>query len=234
MLASGTYRSGLVVWNISTRSQQWNQNAISVRNVAWSPDGSRIVGGGDDGNVYILNAADGHLIMQLAGHNRRVTTVSWSPDGTRLASGGSDHKHSELIVWDTENGNRICTIADHSGIIYTVAWGVNQNTVITGDSSGSLCWWNVQTGKRLWMREAHQGTVQSLRRNSDASKLASCGDDGAIKIWDLGSGNYLQTLRRDRPYERLNITGIGGLTEAQKMTLRTLGAIEDSPRPNSS
>jgi hypothetical protein len=46
-------------------------------------------------------------------------------------------------------------------------------------------------------------------------------------VWDLDSGDYLQTVRRDRPYERLNITGIRGLTEAQKQTLRTLGAIED-------
>ena len=56
--------------------------------------------------------------------------------------------------------------------------------------------------------------------------LASCGDDGAIMLWDLKTGEYLRNLRRDRPYERLNITGIQGLTEAQKSTLRTLGAIE--------
>ena len=34
-------------------------------------------------------------------------------------------------------------------------------------------------------------------------------------------------LRRDRPYERLTITGIRGLTEAEVATLRTLGAVED-------
>jgi hypothetical protein len=38
----------------------------------------------------------------------------------------------------------------------------------------------------------------------------------------LLSGEHLRTLRRDPPYERLNITGITGLTEAQKATLRTL------------
>ncbi len=47
-------------------------------------------------------------------------------------------------------------------------------------------------------------------------------------LWDLQTGEYLETVRRDRPYERLNITGIRGLTEAQKATLRQLGAIEDS------
>jgi hypothetical protein len=37
----------------------------------------------------------------------------------------------------------------------------------------------------------------------------------------------VRTLRRDRPYERLNITGIQGLTEVQKSTLRALGAVEE-------
>ncbi len=38
----------------------------------------------------------------------------------------------------------------------------------------------------------------------------------------------LQTVRRDRPYERLNITGIRGLIEVQKASLRALGAFEET------
>ncbi len=66
----------------------------------------------------------------------------------------------------------------------------------------------------------------SLRSSPDGRQLASCGADDAIMLWDLHSGEYLRTLRRDRPYERLNISGIRGLTEVQKATLRSLGAIE--------
>lgn len=74
--------------------------------------------------------------------------------------------------------------------------------------------------------EAHQGTGQALRRSPDGTKLASCGDDGRIVLWDLYTGELLQTLRRDRPYERLDITGIQGLTDVQEATLRGLGAVE--------
>jgi WD40 repeat protein len=38
------------------------------------------------------------------------------------------------------------------------------------------------------MRQAHHGTVQSLRRSPDGMKLASFGDDGAIMLWDLHTG----------------------------------------------
>jgi WD40 repeat protein len=86
----------------------------------------------------------------------------------------------------------------------------------------------VHSGKCILERQGHQGTIRSFRRSPDGNRLASCGDDGAIMLWNLPTGELLSTLRRDRPYERVNITGISGLTEAQKATLRALGAIETS------
>jgi hypothetical protein len=41
----------------------------------------------------------------------------------------------------------------------------------------------------------------------------------------METGEHVMTLRRDRPYERLNITGIKGLTQAQRLTLKMLGAV---------
>jgi WD40 repeat protein len=80
------------------------------------------------------------------------------------------------------------------------------------------------------MRKAHQGAVHALKISPDGRLLATCGEDGTLKVWNLQSSEQVRTLQRDRPYERLNITRTQGLTPAQKATLLALGAFEEEVR----
>ena len=133
-----------------------------------------------------------------------------------LASGGGSIEDGELFVWEAHSGKWIQTLVEHSGAVSAVAWSPGGELLISGGSDGRLRWWEVQSGECVRVQEAHQGTVQALKVSPDGSRLASCGDDGAIVLWDLHSGEHLQTLRRDRPYERLNITGIQGSLRSAK------------------
>ncbi|MEM7132055.1 MAG: hypothetical protein AAF702_37445 [Chloroflexota bacterium] len=56
--------------------------------------------------------------------------------------------------------------------------------------------------------------------------LASSSEDETIRIWDVHHGACLHTLRADRPYERMNISGVTGITESQRAALKTLGVVE--------
>jgi WD40 repeat protein len=182
-----------------------------------------LAGGDEDGHVYVWDASDGTPLLQLARHHGAVTSVAWNPDGRWLASGGG----RELVVRDAHSGECVRAWAGHPGVVSALTWAGSGELVVSGGSDGMLRWWEVHSGQCVRVQEAHQGVIRSLRSSPDGSRLASCGDDGAITIWDLQSSEHLRTLRRDRPYERLDITGIQGLTEAQKATLRALGAIED-------
>lgn len=227
-LACGTYRRGIHIFEMAAQ-QRWVGQPFPtwIRHVAWSPDGTQLAGGGDDGAVYVWDAVNGALLQRLAGHHGMITRMAWSSDGMRLASGSRGIESGELFVWDAQRGERIHTFAGHSGIVSGVAWNANDELLISGGDDGKLRWWDVQLGACVRVSDAHFGTVQAIRRSPDGTKLASCGDDGAIMLWDSANGEHLKKLRRDRPYERLNITGIKGLTEAQKATLHTLGAFED-------
>ena len=230
LLACGTFQHGVQVWDVAAHSLRWEDRAHGTwfRRVAWSPDGTLLASGGDDGAVSLWEAPDGTLQRQLAGHQGVVMSVAWSPDGSRLASGGSGRKGGELFVWNAESGKRVQTLEGHPGMVSALSWVPGGDLLISGGSDGRLRWWEVQRGECVRVREAHQGTVQALKVSPDGSMLASGGYDGAIRLWDLERGEPLQTLRRDRLYERLTITGIRGLTEAQKASLLALGAFEET------
>ena len=228
LLASGSHLHGVQVWDVAAHIRRWVGRAhpTRIRRVAWSPDGTRLASGGDDGSVCLWEVSDGALLQRLQGHNGLVASVAWSPDGTRLASSGGGR--GELFVWDAHSGERLQALNGHPGSVFAVDWSQLGDLLVSGGSDGMLRWWDVRHGECLMMREAHQGAVQSLRISSDGRMLASCGDDSTIKVWNLENGEHLRTLQRDRPYERLDITGIRGLSEAQKATLRGLGAREDA------
>jgi WD40 repeat protein len=192
-----------------------------------------LAGGGDDGALYVWDCADGALLQSLTGHHGMITCLAWETSileeasaSRRLVSASRGVEGGELFVWDVERGERSHALFGLAENVYSVVWGPSEQLVVSGDSDGMLRWRDLERGEILQVRRAHQGIVQALRRSPDGTKLVSCGDDGAILIWDLVSGELLQTLRRDRPYERMEISGLGGITEAQRASLIALGAIE--------
>ena len=229
-MAGGTYHHGVLVWDLAAGQRRMVELTAPtwIRHLAWSPDGRYLAGGGADGTVYIWDAADRTLLHRLAGHHSTITSVSWRPDGAQLASASSGQAGAEIFVWDMQRGERRHAVVGDSTMIYASAWGSDMSIVVGGGLDGTMRWWNLDSSACVRERAAHQGTVQSLRRSPDGTKLASCGDDGRVIVWDLHSGAQLQTLRRDRPYERLEITGLTGITDAQRASLLALGAVEDS------
>ena len=233
-LASASYQQGIHMWEMTTGTRQWVSHIqpTRIRRVVWSPNGIQLASCGDDGSVCLWDASNGTKLTQFQGHHGIVMSVAWSPDGMRLASCGGRRGSGELIIWDTQSGERLLALSEPNAIVNTLAWSATGAVLLSGDSDGSIRWWDTQNGKCLVLRQGHQGAVQSLSIHPDGQRLASCGDDSTIQVWDVQSGEHLQTLRRDRPYERLNITGIEGVTDVQKMTLRALGAIEETDVSN--
>lgn len=236
LLAAGSYFQGIQVWDMETHMCHWvaHPPPTSIRCVTWHSDGTCLANCGDDGSVCLWKASDGTLLKRWQWHRGGVKSLAWSPDGRQLASAGGRGDSGELFVWNVDTGRTpphgecAQTFTGHPGVIHTVDWDPTGSQLITGGGDGRLRWWNVQNGTCVKVQIAHQGAIRWLKVSPDGTQLATCSDDAAISIWDRSTGEHLRTLRRDRPYERLNITGIQGLTEAQKATLRALGAIETS------
>ncbi|OAM89250.1 serine/threonine-protein kinase [Termitidicoccus mucosus] len=76
----------------------------------WSPDGTTLAVGCNDGGVYLWDAATGEQLRVLDAHRNRVTHFAFSPDGRLLATTSQDKK---ISLWDTAAGKRLVSYSNH-------------------------------------------------------------------------------------------------------------------------
>ncbi len=228
-LAVATHRQGVFVYDRRTQVFQRVGRPDApprIRRVAWSPDARYLAASSEGGLILVWDSGDFSLRATLQGHRGMVSALAWSADGMRLASGSWGHGSDQLMIWDSQSWQLIRALDDPSALILGVAWSGDGERLVSAGSDGILRWWNLRRGECILSRHGHEGPIQSLRSSPDGRFLASCGDDGAIRIWEMENGDHVTTLRRDRPYERLDITGVKGLTDAQILALKMMGAVE--------
>lgn len=108
-----------------------------VTAISFSPDGSRLIAGNQEGEVRVWDAHKGEAQLRLCGHSNGVNAVAMSPDGRRILSGGADQT---VKLWNTDHGHELLTLTGHSGAIRAVGFTVDGSTVISGGDDGLLVW----------------------------------------------------------------------------------------------
>ena len=132
-----------------------------------------------------------------------------------------------MFIWDVASGTHVQTMLKFERILRAVVWSPKGGRLLAGGRDNAIYWVETENWTCLAIRKEHQDSIRSIRISPDGSTVASADQSGVIIIWDLEQAVPLHILRPDRPYERLDISGIQGITEAQKMTLRALGAVEN-------
>jgi WD40 repeat protein len=97
----------------------------------------------------------------------------------------------------------------------------------SGSDDCTIKLWDVKSGACLKSFTEHKNTVRSVAFSADGLILASGSEDETIKLWNIETLTYIKTLKAEGLYEGMNITGVTGITNARKATLKVLGAVEN-------
>jgi len=204
----------------------------------------RTLGRQEQGAANVAFSPDGRLSPLQGGGDGTLTSVTFSPDGRSVASGS---EYGVVTLWDAVNGQvirkmnplvdpvtgKILREAYGSDFVPSMAFSLDGHILASG-GNGGIKLWAPESGQPLSTLDA-QHPVSSIAFSSDGHTLASAGSGvGAVKLWDVGSGQLLRTLQGEwativafSPNGRMIASGGKATLElwdtASGQLLRTLG-----------
>ena len=133
--------------------------------------------------------------------DRQAGVMRFSAEGKLLAVGAYD---ASVRLFDASPANgeleELPAIrGHHHGYVDALAMAKVGGTpcLFTADTWGRLTCWDVtKEPAQKWSHEkAHDGWIRQLAVSLDATKLASCGRDGIVRVWNTADGKLLHELK---------------------------------------
>jgi RNA polymerase sigma factor (sigma-70 family) len=164
-----------------------------IRSLAFSPDGTLLVCGGDEGDpaVRVFDVVAGKQIRQLGDRRNAADGLAFARDGRTVYVGvGGSVRHFEVAT-----GKELGPAGGHGQYISQVRLAPDGRVAATAGGDRTVRLWDVQTGKELKRLEGHEGGVRCVAFAPDGRLLASGGDDRTVRLWEVATGRQVHCLR---------------------------------------
>uniref|UniRef100_A0A8C9YDG0 WD repeat domain 1 n=1 Tax=Sander lucioperca TaxID=283035 RepID=A0A8C9YDG0_SANLU len=160
-----------------------------VNCVRFSPDGSRFVTAGADGQIFVYDGTNGERVCSLGGekaHKGGVYAVSWSPDSSQLISASGD---KTVKLWDVGAGTAVTTFnlgTDVTDQQLGCLW--QKDHLLTISLSGYINYLDKNNpGRPIRTIKGHSKSIQCLtvHKKDGRPYIYSGSHDGHINILSL-------------------------------------------------
>ena len=165
-------------------------NALEV---AFTPDGRRLVTVGMDNEPEVWDTATGAQLMLLEGHWYNVVSAAVSNDGRLIATTGPD---GMMIIWDSSTGEQLIVQETTQYGSKDAVFSPNDDLLASADNDGLVRVWDMdgQEGERLLLTlPGHKSAVSAVAFSPDGHTIASASAN-QIRVWDTETGQPLYTL----------------------------------------
>jgi len=187
-LAVGGRNGTLTWWADGTQHTVAHAHAKKIRELVFSPDGSRIATASDDLHATIWRVADGTQVATMTMEGA-VLTLAWSPDGKRLAGGSYE---TTIAVWDAATGAALAHMNGHKDSVESVRFDHTGKRLLSGSRDNTAMIWDAATGKPLaTLPVAHH--IIEAQWSPDDALIATRDEHGDITLFS-GDGTFIAVL----------------------------------------
>ena len=142
------------MWDPRTGREKlvFREHTGNVKSISFSPDGTRIASGGEDG-ALVWEVATGRVVARLEATIGRVDSLAFTHEGRRVVGGGE----GLLCVRDAQTGEEVREpieedVWDNSHI--SVAWAPDGRHVAASCLTGRARLFDLDSGEAVFTTEA--------------------------------------------------------------------------------
>ena len=175
---------------------------LTVHDLTFSPDGSRLAAGGgypaEQGLVEIFSWPGGESLQVLDGHGDSVQAVVWETNSS-LATAALDH---EIARWNVNDLQPAQRLRGHSRGVTCLCLLHDQQLLISGSIDQNLRVWEVESGTVSRTLNNHTREIRDLAVRPGAGGLpmiASVADDRTVRLWQPTIGRLVRFAQLGTP-----------------------------------
>ncbi len=166
-----------------------NTDSVNNSSVSWQPSGDKIILGGNDGYIRVVDGFTHYNITKYYAHSK-VNDIEWSPDAIRYASGGDDGK---IKLWIDGDNIAYDSVDASSGAVTSLEWSTDGTRLISGDNLGNLTLWNSADLSKIKQLKISQKQINDISFSPNGSKLAVALSDTTVCI--LLANSFQQLMK---------------------------------------
>ncbi|PSB43226.1 hypothetical protein C7B80_24915 [Cyanosarcina cf. burmensis CCALA 770] len=202
LIISGSADSTLKIWEIETgnciRTIKTSQNPQTVLNaIAINASQHTIATGSTSvqGTVKLWNWQTGEMIDAVRAASSGIRSLAMSQDGKILVSGSGG---GTIKIWHLDRGlNQPKHDLSNAHMSDVLTLAIRNQILISGGEDRTIKIWDLNTTEKqqpIHILEGHGGSIWCVVVSPDGTKIASASADYTVKIWDLLTGQILETL----------------------------------------